>query len=64
MTATAKTKYRFVGQHLDDLADGRILEPGEAYTLTPDEIEDPHNQQRISDGLLLELPAPRSGKEG
>lgn len=56
MTAPAKgkTRYRFVGQHLDDLADGRTLEPGLFYDLTADEVADPHNAARITDGVLIE----------
>lgn len=52
-----KTRFRFVGQHLDDLADGRVLEPGSFIDLTTVEAVDPHNAQRIADGLLIEAPA-------
>lgn len=55
-TAATKTRFRFVGSHLDDLADGRTLEPHEIITLTVEEQADPHNKQRIDAGLLQELP--------
>jgi hypothetical protein len=55
MTAS-RTKYRFVGGHVDDLHDGRPLVPGEFYELTEEEVADPHNAQRITDGLLMEIP--------
>lgn len=42
--------YRYVGQHLDDLADGRQLEPGGFYELDPAQ---PHNRRLIDDGLLV-----------
>lgn len=62
MTTTAKTTFRFVGQHLDDLADGRILEPGATYNLDKEATEDPHNAQRITEGLLVEVQRS-TGKE-
>lgn len=61
---TSKTSFRFVGRHVDDLADGRSLEPGQFVELTQAELDDPHNQQRISEGLLIEVEKPsRAGKE-
>jgi hypothetical protein len=61
-TAATKTRLKFVGRHLDDLADGRVLEPGEIYTLTAAELADPHNQLRIESGLLIEAPAHTAKK--
>jgi hypothetical protein len=55
MTAAAK-RYRYVGAHLDDLHDGRIIEPGAYVTLTDEEADHPHNQHRFDDGLLIEAP--------
>lgn len=62
----AKTHYRFVGTHVDDLADGRILEPGQFIDLTDEEATDPHNALRIEAGLLIEVEKkqPASRKEG
>lgn len=64
MTTASKTKYRFVGPHVDDLHDGRLLEPGGFYTLTPDEAGQPHNALRIEAGLLVPVEErPKAGKE-
>lgn len=54
MTRSHKTKFRFVGAHVDDLADGRILEPGGFYELTTDEQADAHNRRHIDNGRLIE----------
>lgn len=61
MTATAKTKptYKFVGPHIDDLADGRQLVPGETYKLTDEEKAEPHNQRLFQDGLMLTVNDPK-----
>lgn len=65
MTTTAgKTRFKFVGRRPDDLHDGRVLLPGEFYTLTGAEIADPHNQSRIDSGLLLEAPAHSQKPKG
>lgn len=48
-----KDEYRFVGRHIDDLADGRTLEPGGFYHLNADQAALPHNKQRIDAGLLI-----------
>lgn len=59
MTATS-ADYRYVGPHLDDLHDGRIVEPGQLVTLTHEQATDPHNQQRIQTGLLVLAAADRA----
>ena len=64
MTTSTKTRFRFVGRHIDDLADGRILEPGQFVELNDSEIDDPHNQLRISDGLLIEVDKPKTAAKG
>lgn len=53
-SSAPRTEFKFVGAHLDDLADGRILEPGTTYLLDQKEVEDTHNAQRIEAGLLIE----------
>jgi hypothetical protein len=45
--------YKLVGGHLQDLADGRVLEPGQTTTLTSDALADPHNQRLVDAGLLV-----------
>lgn len=64
MTTASKTRFRFVGRRPDDLHDGRVLEPGEFYTLTRDETANPHNQLRIESGLLIEAPAHTTKVKG
>lgn len=51
--AKAKNEYRFVGSHVDDLADGRTLEPGGFVTLSETDLEAPHNQRLLDEGLLI-----------
>jgi len=52
-------QFKFIGQHLDDLADGRIIEPGQVVHLGPDEVNHQHNAQRISEGILIEVEKER-----
>lgn len=49
-------RFRYVGRHVDDLHDGRPLEPGSYVTLTADQADHPHNQSRIQAGLLIDAP--------
>lgn len=55
-TPSRKTKpsYRYVGTHVDDLHDGRTLQPGGFYSLSPDEAAHPHNARLIDEGLLVD----------
>lgn len=46
-------QYRFVGEHADNLASGRPIEPGEFVDLTDDDVRDPFNEAMIADGLLI-----------
>lgn len=48
------TEFKYVGRHVDDLADGRVVEPGQSG-IELDELQqaDPHNAQRIQAGLLI-----------
>ena len=47
------TEHKYVGKHLDDLADGRVLVPGQTYELDDAALAEPHNVQRIDEGLLI-----------
>lgn len=64
MTArTPQASFKFVGVHLDNLADGRQLEPGMELTLLPAEVEHPENRRLFDEGLLLETtPDTKEGK--
>jgi hypothetical protein len=57
-------KYKLVGDHPEDLADGRVLGPGEEADLDKEAVGDPHNQRLIEEGLLIESEEekPKSGR--
>lgn len=50
------TEYKWVGNHLQDLTGGRMMEPGEVVELTDEEISDPFNAALIAGGQMLLLP--------
>ena len=64
MTTSATKRYRFVGPHIGDRADGRILEPGEFYDLTAAEVDHPHTQMHLESGHLIEAPHQTKQKDG
>lgn len=51
------TQYRCTSRHSEDLADGRVIAPGDVATLNADDVKDPHNQRLIDEQLLVEIPA-------
>lgn len=65
-------EYKVLSDHAEDLADGRMVGPGETIKLSKEDIEDPHNKRLIDEGLLLEISdatkyeggvKPKTGKE-
>lgn len=60
----AKTDYKFIGNHPEDLADGRLLVPGEVVQLSPDELKEPHNARYIEEGLLINAGKPGTSSKG
>lgn len=48
--------YRLISDHAEDLEDGRVLEPGEFYTL--DEVT-ARIQQLVDDGKLISVSAAK-----
>lgn len=46
-------KYKLISDHAEDLADGRVLGPGEEAELDEEAVEDPHNQRLIEEGKLI-----------
>jgi plastocyanin len=46
-------KFSFVGTYAQDLADGKIVAPGDEVTLSAKDAENPHNARLIADGLLI-----------
>jgi hypothetical protein len=51
-------EYRSASTHIEDLADGSQVAPGEAVSLTQKAAEDPHNARLINEGILIEASAP------
>jgi hypothetical protein len=43
------------------LADGRVIVPGESFTLNAEDLKDPHNKRLIDEGQIVE--DTTSGKE-
>jgi hypothetical protein len=56
-------EYKHVGNHAEDLADGRMLAPGETVKLNDKQLAEPHNQRLITEGILLDL-GPKREKGG
>jgi hypothetical protein len=51
--------HRFVGTHVDDLADGQVLEPGQRVELTDEQLAEPHNRRLIDEHLLIPIPVAK-----
>jgi hypothetical protein len=49
------TTYKFVGTHVQDLADGSMLAIGETVDLGSDDAGLLHNQTLIDDGVLVDV---------
>lgn len=48
-------KVKNVGNHAEDLADGRMLAPGEVADLTDEQVEDPFNAAKIDEGVFMDV---------
>lgn len=48
-------EYKWVGNHSQDLASGRMLEPGETVELSEEEAAIPHNKSLIDEGGMILL---------
>lgn len=46
-------EYKHVGNHAEDLADGRMVGPGEVIELDEDAVRDPHNERLLAEGILI-----------
>lgn len=53
MTRTPKASYKLVGVHLEDLADGRVVAPGDTIVLDQHQADEPHNQRLLQEGQLI-----------
>lgn len=54
--------YRNVGRHAEDLADGRVLAPGEEASLSAEQARDEHNARLIEEGKLSKVARAKSDK--
>jgi hypothetical protein len=57
------TEYRCTSRHSEDLADGRVVAPGEVATLSADQQKDAHNQRLIEEGGLVEIAKPKTSRQ-
>lgn len=48
-------EFKWVGNHAQDLASGRMLEPGEMVELSEDDAKELHNSTLIADDVLIPL---------
>jgi hypothetical protein len=52
-------EYRNVSDHVEDLATGQTLGPGEAADLARKDLDEDHNKRLVEEGLLI----PTDGKQ-
>lgn len=58
-------KLRSISNHVEDLADGSIVAPGETVSLTEKQLSEPHNKRLVDEGLLIEAAEEKAdSKEG
>jgi hypothetical protein len=55
--------YRCVSTHPEDLASGRFVAPGDQVPQGAIDPKNPHDARLIDEGLLIEIPAAKRGKE-
>ena len=55
------TEHVNVGVHPEDLADGRVIAPGEKVENL--DTKSPHNQRLVDDGVLVPVNAPEAAPE-
>lgn len=60
MPRTAGKSYRYIGEHAENLASGRPLEPGEFVDLTDEQLGESYNTHLLNEGLLI----PVDGAKG
>lgn len=50
--------YRNVSVHLEDLADGRAIDPGKFFELDEEQEKDPYNKDKIHRGVFAVVTEP------
>lgn len=48
-----KLKFRCISNHVEDLADGSVVAPGEFVHLSEEDLKDPHNERLVAEGVLV-----------
>lgn len=48
-------EYKNVGSHVEDLADGRMAEPGLVFELDDESIKDPFNKDKIDREIFIPI---------
>lgn len=57
-------RHRNISSHVEDLHDGRVVEPGGFAELTVEEEKEPHNARLIEEGLLIPAPEAKAQEGG
>lgn len=53
MAKKTEYEFRYIGDHAQDLADGRVLGQNATVKLTEEHFEDDHNKRLLREGLLI-----------
>jgi hypothetical protein len=61
--AGKSTKFKSVSNHVEDLASGQTVGPGETFNLTAEDQQDPHNQRLIDEEIIVEAEGDKETKE-
>lgn len=59
MSTTAGKKYRFVGNHAEEVVPGHFVGPGDEVKLTTDQQKDDNVKRLVDGGQLLEIESDR-----
>jgi hypothetical protein len=57
---TVASQFMVVSGHVEDLADGRTVAPGEPFALTADQLKHPHNQRLIEEEVIAEMTSKKA----
>lgn len=49
-------RYRNVSDHLEDLADGRAVDPGGYFEMDEEQASDQYNKSKMDEGSFIEAP--------
>lgn len=64
----SKDQYKCIARVPQNLADGRMVAPGEVFDLDQKQAEEPHNQKLLESGAIMgmpkEKPAPKAKTAG